>query len=317
MTATTDSDSTRPDSSAKATAVLEEEGASSGARPSFTITEAASACAVSRKTITRKLAELAEAGAAKDADGIWRIPVEALLSVGLHPGRSLTPGSARREPVVDLRSARPAPVEHAQAPETITVPRDRWDDMRIRLARAEAESTERGRALEDARLALRALTAGPASMSVPMMDPSANVASAPWESPTNTASRNDPVGSARTAAESGAYEASGTVPGPVPGLPPTPVPRSLAADSAVWDTLLPRAAAAATGATVGTQGGNGAANLSGVESADAGAHIGKAPSTATFDPHPGHQFGQPVATAQAPAPGQVVTPRRRWWGGKR
>ena len=61
-------------------------------RPTFTITDAATACSVSRKTITRKLPELAGHGAAKDDDGVWRIPVEALLAVGLHPGRSLPGG---------------------------------------------------------------------------------------------------------------------------------------------------------------------------------------------------------------------------------
>ncbi|MGV1004422.1 MAG: hypothetical protein ACOYEV_06550 [Candidatus Nanopelagicales bacterium] len=130
-----------------------------GRRPTFTITEAAAACAVSRKTITRKLADLAAGGAAKDDDGIWRIPVEALLSVGLHPGRSVA-----EEPVVDLRRSEPAKIPAAPVvADTITVSRERWDDLRIRLARAEAEASERGRALDDARLALRALTAGPAS----------------------------------------------------------------------------------------------------------------------------------------------------------
>jgi hypothetical protein len=126
-------------------------------RPTFTITDAATACSVSRKTITRKLPELAGHGAAKDDDGVWRIPVEALLAVGLHPGRSL--------PAIVDAVARPvasAPVPpRAPDQETVTIPRDRWDDLRIRLARAEAEAAERGFALADARLALRALTAGP------------------------------------------------------------------------------------------------------------------------------------------------------------
>ena len=126
-------------------------------RPTFTITDAATACSVSRKTITRKLPELAGHGAAKDDDGVWRIPVEALLAVGLHPGRSLpeaAPAAAR--PV----APRPSPARPAEQ-DTVTIPRDRWDDVRIRLARAEAEAAERGLALADARLALRALTAGP------------------------------------------------------------------------------------------------------------------------------------------------------------
>jgi hypothetical protein len=126
-------------------------------RPTFTITDAATSCSVSRKTITRKLAELAIHGAAKDDDGVWRIPVEALLAVGLHPGRSLPEaGHATVRPVAPA----PVPARPVDA-ETITIPRDRWDDVRIRLARAEAEAAERGLALADARLALRALTAGP------------------------------------------------------------------------------------------------------------------------------------------------------------
>lgn len=133
-------------------------------RPTFTITDAAVACAVSRKTITRKLGDLAEHGAAKDDDGVWRIPVEALLAVGLHPGRSLmtaqapAPRPAAHAPI-QTPAARP---EHV-AGDMVTVSRDRWDDLRIRLARAEAEASERALALADARLALRALTAAPAA----------------------------------------------------------------------------------------------------------------------------------------------------------
>ncbi len=130
-------------------------------RPMFTITDAATSCSVSRKTITRKLPELAVHGAAKDDDGVWRIPVEALLAVGLHPGRSLSavaPSAAR--PVAPV----PTPSRPADQ-DTVTISRDRWDDVRIRLARAEAEASERGLALADARLALRALTAGPVAAS--------------------------------------------------------------------------------------------------------------------------------------------------------
>lgn len=143
-----------------------------GTRPTFTITEAATACAVSRKTITRKLADLAEHGAAKDEDGVWRIPVEALLAVGLHPGRSVPvtsrstasrpAASSAARPAEPVSSPAPVSLSRAQAsPDVVTIPRDRWDDLRLRLARAEAEAAERGLALADARLALRALTAVP------------------------------------------------------------------------------------------------------------------------------------------------------------
>ena len=137
-----------------------------GVRPQFSITDAAVACAVSRKTITRKLADLAEHGAAKDDDGVWRIPVEALLAVGLHPGRSV-PERPMPDRPAPTTSQGAAPSGPPSAPtrglDMISVPRDRWDDLRIRLARAEAQAAERELALADARLALRALTAGPAS----------------------------------------------------------------------------------------------------------------------------------------------------------
>lgn len=130
-------------------------------RLTFTITDAATACAVSRKTITRKLPELALSGAAKDDDGIWRIPVEALLAVGLHPGRSL-PEDPRQS--AERSEVAAGPAERVQpGPDMVTISRERWDDVRIRLARAEAEAAERGLALADARLALRALTAGPSA----------------------------------------------------------------------------------------------------------------------------------------------------------
>ena len=148
-----------PDSGA-GSATGRSDGDRRSSRPSFTITDAAAACAVSRKTITRKLPELALSGAAKDDDGIWRIPVEALLAVGLHPGRSVP---EEQQPKVE-RAADPVaarPDRPATGPEMVTIPRDRWDDVRIRLARAEAEAAERSLALADARLALRALTAGP------------------------------------------------------------------------------------------------------------------------------------------------------------
>ena len=134
-------------------------------RPPFTIPEAATVCAVSRKTITRKLPDLAEHGAAKDDDGVWRIPVEALLAVGLHPGRSISSvprtavGAGPSAPPIATPATAPASLER----DLVTVPRDRWDDLRIRLARAEAEAAERALALADARLALRALTAGPST----------------------------------------------------------------------------------------------------------------------------------------------------------
>lgn len=151
-----------------------------GQRPSFTITDAATACAVSRKTITRKLADLAVHGAAKDEDGVWRIPVEALLAVGLHPGRSLPSTPRPATSAVPAASPTAPRAPEPQAPDMVSIPRDRWDDLRIRLARAEAEASERALALADARLALRALTAGPTAVAAVSAAP-------PTAAPTSTA----------------------------------------------------------------------------------------------------------------------------------
>ncbi len=192
-------------------------GAPSSTRPTFTITDAATSCSVSRKTITRKLPELAGHGAAKDDDGVWRIPVEALLAVGLHPGRSLPEGASSAP-----RQVAPAPLPvRAAEQDTITIPRDRWDDVRIRLARAEAEASERGLALADARLALRALTAGPSTALRPSAASTAEdlaVDTGPAGAspvPTPTA----PWASAGGAAASGTGEATPRGPGSDPGFP--------------------------------------------------------------------------------------------------
>ena len=195
-----------------------------GTRPTFTITDAATACSVSRKTITRKLPELAGHGAAKDDDGVWRIPVEALLAVGLHPGRSLQ--GAAPAPKRPVPSPTPARVVER---DTVTVSRDRWDDLRIRLARAEAEASERALALADARLALRALTAGPGHGGSPGSAPS---------------------GSASPRAQSAAPDEAPVPPvqaGPMPARV-TPMPAGLGPTSAVPASPVPASAAASSSA---------------------------------------------------------------------
>jgi hypothetical protein len=192
-------------------------------RPQFTITEAATACAVSRKTITRKLADLAEHGAAKDPDGVWRIPVEALLAVGLHPGRSLPEHrDAQAARPRDLGAAVPstpgpgAASSPQRAPDVVTIPRERWDDLRIRRARAEAEAAERALALADARLALRALTAGPAAApaaTAPIEAPSGGAPAAPVALGPGPAAGADTIGEIDplAAARSRAAQTGGSV----------------------------------------------------------------------------------------------------------
>jgi hypothetical protein len=234
---------------------------SASARPTFTITDAASSCSVSRKTITRKLPELALHGAAKDDDGVWRIPVEALLAVGLHPGRSLpqvAPIAARTAP------AAPNPARDPQQ-DTVTIPRDRWDDVRIRLARAEAEAAERGLALADARLALRALTAGPttafrapdlqsrgeASSAIPVSATSAVAPAAPDGSSGHGGSTTDGAPtSPQVATGSAAGLAGDPVPGGDPVLSPAAVVAPQAPASVPPDVVAARNLAARTGGYV-------------------------------------------------------------------
>lgn len=192
-------------------------------RPTFTITDAATACSVSRKTITRKLPELAGHGAAKDDDGVWRIPVEALLAVGLHPGRSLP--QAASAPMRPAPLA-PSPTRHVDQ-DTVTIPRDRWDDVRIRLARAEAEAAERGLALADARLALRALTAGPMSAQAEPRSTQA-VTQAPITFP-DAGAHHAPSPSQVTPGASQLSPGMIAVPGPAGGDSPAAAPRAAAA----------------------------------------------------------------------------------------
>jgi hypothetical protein len=149
---------------------------------------------------------------------VWRIPVEALLAVGLHPGRSL--------PSVTPPGARPvAPPPQPVTPvgqDSVTIPRDRWDDVRLRLARAEAEAAERGLALADARLALRALTAGPRWAPDPQA-PSPGAGPDPAASATGSPSAPTPSVAGPTGGALRTGPAHPIPPGAAGGLPSGPV----------------------------------------------------------------------------------------------
>jgi predicted DNA-binding transcriptional regulator YafY len=71
----------------------------------FSVSEAAKACRVDRKTITRKMDQLETAGAYKDDSGYWQIPVASLEEVGLRPGRPTpAPADTPKEPAPTGRS---------------------------------------------------------------------------------------------------------------------------------------------------------------------------------------------------------------------
>lgn len=129
------------------------------ARPRLSVSAAARACGVSRRTIHRRLAEHAFPGAVQAEDGTWSIPVEDLLAAGLqlHAPAPCAPIPAQGDeqgihlPAQEVGSLRAA----------LDAAERRAADAERRAAMAEAVASERGRALAALELALRALQPGP------------------------------------------------------------------------------------------------------------------------------------------------------------
>lgn len=132
-------------------------------RPSWTLSEAADLCSVSRSTVRR----YREAGkfphAFKDSGGVWKVPLEDLLAQGLSP---VDPAlSAVPEPVEDGLAERVRELESALA-----VERARNEGLERLAASAEANAA-------DLRLALRMLESAPvAAQDEPMSSSTEQVA---------------------------------------------------------------------------------------------------------------------------------------------
>ena len=126
-------------------------------RPTLGLTEAATACRVSRRTIERRLHNGTLEGAHKDTTGQWVIPLEGLLAAGFHPNAPTPP----EEP------APPAPPDA-----TVELDRLRAELDRERTLRVALEAN-----LEDLRLALRTL-----ALNAPTEDPQ-NVTEGPQTPP--------------------------------------------------------------------------------------------------------------------------------------
>ncbi len=133
----------------------------------FSVTQAAEACLVSRKTIVRRLPQLEEFGAWKDSQGQWVIPLSALLAADLRPGRPSRPeaeppkaAAAESKTVSQGQSAPEAPVDNS-AVALLRNELENWQrratDAEKRAAVAEAIATERAGRVDDLRLALRQL----------------------------------------------------------------------------------------------------------------------------------------------------------------
>jgi hypothetical protein len=125
----------------------------------FTVTTAAEACQVSRKTIMRRIDQLREGGAYKDAAGAWVIPLGSLLHAGLSPGRPASPDSVH----VSQADAQGQEARGWYTPEQVAELRKRADEaesLRRRAEVAEALAAERERVIEVQARALRMLEAG-------------------------------------------------------------------------------------------------------------------------------------------------------------
>ena len=131
-------------------------------RPELTITEAAAACGVSRKTIRRRLdadkfpnAHRLD-GPAGTETGPWVIPIEDLIAAGLQPGKPAPPD--KPEPV----SPEPMDASHAsEADDELEKLREENNDLRRRAEVAEAELRRADQTIEAQAMALRMLEAGP------------------------------------------------------------------------------------------------------------------------------------------------------------
>jgi hypothetical protein len=129
----------------------------------FTVTTAAAACRVSRKTVLRRIDRLQEGGAYKDDVGAWVIPLRALLHAGFTPGRPSSPDTGN------------VPQEGTQGhqghggdkfwvtPEEVAELRKRAEEsetLRRRAEVAEALAAERERVIGVQARALRMLESG-------------------------------------------------------------------------------------------------------------------------------------------------------------
>jgi len=112
--------------------------------PAITLAEAIRRCTCSESTLRRKLKADAIEGAQRGDTG-WSIPIRSLISAGLL-APTTAPDDIEQQPAI-------ADAELGKL-------REQNADLRRRAEVAEAIADERGLALDDARLALRALTAG-------------------------------------------------------------------------------------------------------------------------------------------------------------
>lgn len=141
--------------------------------PMLSQAEAAKACGVSTATIRRARQAGKLEGVQPDGTGGYRIPLPSLIDAGLMD-RTTPPDR------VTATTTTPAADPHG---DTVADLRDRLAAAERRAEVAEARAEERGKALDDARLALRALSAGSDQIAPADADRSRTPAPAPSPSP--------------------------------------------------------------------------------------------------------------------------------------
>jgi predicted DNA-binding transcriptional regulator YafY len=159
--------------------------------PTLGLAEAAKACGVSVSTLRRKRPDLEAHGAAQTATG-WRIPVTALIALGLMSNTTdapTEPPSPRYAP--DTLDALQARLDAQQT--ELDSARERRDALRSQLAAAEqraavaeAIAAERERVIQTQAMALRMLEA-PKTPATPMPP----APTEPAESPSPAPSKED------------------------------------------------------------------------------------------------------------------------------
>jgi hypothetical protein len=147
------------------------------------LAEAAKACGVSVSTLRRKRPELEAHGAAQTAKG-WRIPITALIALGLmdrttgsrHDGQHDTPMTPTMAPPSETLTAQLDALRTALA------------DAERRAAVAEAIAAERERMIQTQAMALRMLEASKTPAA-----PLPTASSEPAQSPVNIPQQPDPL----------------------------------------------------------------------------------------------------------------------------
>jgi len=129
--------------------MITEQGAQQ--RPSWTLSEAAQHCSVSRSTVRRYRETGKFPNAVKDPERGWIVPVGDLLAAGLRPGRSA--------PLSEHAQSENGPA-HDLAQRVIQL-ETQLTVERAQRAAVEQVAAERERSLADLRAALRMLEAGP------------------------------------------------------------------------------------------------------------------------------------------------------------